>query len=543
MRIVALALILLVISLGAGFESRLNVAVGDGSITAEKLARGALSRPEVFDRGFRPDTATICIVFDDNYADTYSHVLAWNDSGFVFGFGIVRQWIGNTGRLTESQIRTLHAKGNEILNHSYSHNPWLSHCNATQLEQQVNDAYRYLTDTLGVEVHGFDYPGGDYNDAAWLKVAELHDYASGLYAVQNMDYEADSSVAYDASNKWWRYVGSLVGKSDSVHCGTSPDSTFYSDRLIFPGGVPNPWLLPIGWAHGPGSTSGTLIGLESAKAAVRFVQRNGAAASFYFHSWDSAGAWIGDWLQFVKQEVDAGRLRVRTQWWIVQNYCLRPLAAGANLFPAQHLTSSWGGKPDGWQYGLWDAGTQTWWLRNDGGGFAGNQQYAELRLTAGGMLSFARYVPGGCYVYASIKANAYGAFATASDSVELTCHLDVRSPDFCSASALNNAADNGAYDRVYRRNASYQSDPGGQRDAETAVSFANGYQMQSRGLRGNRNVWKELRSWQYVGDPCVVVWKLRLRNVPAHGWKANRGIKLDDVIFTVIRRTPVPGQF
>jgi hypothetical protein len=551
--ILPIALLVLSVAFALGFRhSTLETFVpAGGSVGAGQIADGALDESRLFDRGFVPDTATICIVFDDGFASVYDSMLYWNTQGIYFGLGIIAgtcdtATVGGP-RLTEAQVRTLAANGNEILNHGYKSVKG-SALSAEKQEIEINRAYEWLTDTLGVTVKGYSYPYGDYNDTYWLAVAKNHEYGTGLTSAMNILYEQDSSLAYPVDNRWWRFTGSVCAYVDTLKWGAGP-TTEYGRGLVYPGAVPNQWLIPVVSSSGPDSGDGTCDYYEQAKCLVKLVERNGAAGGFYFHKWDlQACPYITDFMKLVKAECAAGRLRVRSQAWIAENYVLRQPASGVNLFPAPSLTTSLvdraagaAKKPDGFQMWLWHTGTPVWILRSDSAGFQGSTNYAKIRPLTSDALTFTRYVPGDCYVTASFKANAFGAFATATDSLMIRTAFAVKQPIWTgNATQVPGAAD--GYRSIYQTNVLAKGiDAGGFPDQPSAITNAGGYLMQARYLNGDARTWKEIRLTHYVGDPAIVTWVITFSTSPIFA-ASPAGIKMDDVSFVIVRRDKTPAR-
>src|SRR6266508_1942715 len=106
----------------------------------------------------------VSLTFDDGDKDNFSvrEDLARNKLHATFY--IVSGFIGTDGYMSESDLRALHADGNEIGGHTLSHAPLID-IHGDELQLQVCQDRSNLQG-LGFEVASFAYPGGAINDEA-----------------------------------------------------------------------------------------------------------------------------------------------------------------------------------------------------------------------------------------------------------------------------------------------------------------------------------------------------------------------------------------
>ena len=121
---------------------------------------------------------TKCILtFDDGSETAYTVVKPILDANSQKAVLFVNPYsIGDSGKLTLSQLNILYAEGWDISDHTYSHQD-LNHLTAINLEQQVNGGYTWLVSHgFGQTAQFFAYPYGyGYDNATVVaKIKENH---------------------------------------------------------------------------------------------------------------------------------------------------------------------------------------------------------------------------------------------------------------------------------------------------------------------------------------------------------------------------------
>jgi len=112
------------------------------------------------------------VTFDDGHRSNCEFALPLlKRYGLGAHFFVTVGWIGCRAQyMNWDELRALHAAGQHIGAHGWSH-ALLTHCSASQLEQELSGARRKLEDELGSPVTTMSLPGGRINqkvlDACW----------------------------------------------------------------------------------------------------------------------------------------------------------------------------------------------------------------------------------------------------------------------------------------------------------------------------------------------------------------------------------------
>lgn len=122
------------------------------------------------------------ITFDDGHLSNYEFALpALQSRGLKAQFFITVGWTGQkTGYMDWQELRALHAAGQSIGAHGWSHT-LLTHCREGQLHTELDSARRMLEDKLGTSITTMSLPGGRYNHrvlAACQEAGYTHIYTS-----------------------------------------------------------------------------------------------------------------------------------------------------------------------------------------------------------------------------------------------------------------------------------------------------------------------------------------------------------------------------
>jgi peptidoglycan/xylan/chitin deacetylase (PgdA/CDA1 family) len=114
----------------------------------------------------------IVITFDDGYDDAFTQAYPILKShGMIGVFYIISGQIGQSERMTSSQIIDLDKNGMAIGSHTKNHLD-ISTISTSQLSTQLSDSKTYLEQLLGHPIVDFCYPAGKYNqnDIEALKI-------------------------------------------------------------------------------------------------------------------------------------------------------------------------------------------------------------------------------------------------------------------------------------------------------------------------------------------------------------------------------------
>ncbi|MHB1653392.1 MAG: polysaccharide deacetylase family protein [Desulfitobacteriaceae bacterium] len=129
---------------------------GYHSITPEQLEQFYSGQ------GVLPDKPFL-LTFDDGYVDNYTNALpVLQKYGFTALVFVVSSYIDGSGFLSDDQLRSLVAAGWTIGGHTVNH-AHLTKLNPASQIKELRDSKQYLEKKLGVPVHYFAYPFGEYN--------------------------------------------------------------------------------------------------------------------------------------------------------------------------------------------------------------------------------------------------------------------------------------------------------------------------------------------------------------------------------------------
>lgn len=129
----------------------------------------------------------IVLVFDDGLEDFHSAALpVLQKYGFTASNAVITGMIGAHEHMSEAQIRECVKAGIELLSHTVSHLD-MSKLSKEQLKKELAESKDYLEKTFGVEVKGFVYPSGRYNNLA-------------VQMVKDEGYEIATTTQYGEAN-------------------------------------------------------------------------------------------------------------------------------------------------------------------------------------------------------------------------------------------------------------------------------------------------------------------------------------------------------
>lgn len=122
-------------------------------------------------QGIAPATKSFVVSFDDGYEDGYTYALPiLQQYGFVATYFVIGGRIGHPEQLTVGEMRILVAAGNEIGNHTMSHED-LRVSTPVQLKIEIYGCSAAIARAVGVWPQSFSYPVGLTNQAVSDAVA------------------------------------------------------------------------------------------------------------------------------------------------------------------------------------------------------------------------------------------------------------------------------------------------------------------------------------------------------------------------------------
>jgi peptidoglycan/xylan/chitin deacetylase (PgdA/CDA1 family) len=111
-------------------------------------------------RGIEPAPKSFVVTLDDGYEDgyTYAYPILQKDL-YLATYFVIGSQIGRPGRLTVDELQTLFGAGNEIGNHSMSHED-MTYMPADRLVTETFGASALIARDVGVWPQSFSYPAG-----------------------------------------------------------------------------------------------------------------------------------------------------------------------------------------------------------------------------------------------------------------------------------------------------------------------------------------------------------------------------------------------
>jgi peptidoglycan/xylan/chitin deacetylase (PgdA/CDA1 family) len=126
------------------------------TITARELADDLAA-------GRRPPRHSFVLTFDDGHVDGYTQAFPiLRRYGFVGSFYVITARIGHTGYLSQAQLKTMAAAGNEIASHTVRHVD-LTLLSSTSVRSQMTGSARAISASVGVRPITLAYPFGKWN--------------------------------------------------------------------------------------------------------------------------------------------------------------------------------------------------------------------------------------------------------------------------------------------------------------------------------------------------------------------------------------------
>lgn len=142
-------------------------------------------------------TTYVSIQFDDGTADSYGALQILQDRGMHATFYVNSGLLGTPGHMTWSEVRDLHAAGNEIAGHTLTHENLRGLSTADARRQVCAD--RVSLFEHGFEATSFAYPFGRYSEPVKQIVRDCgYNSARGVSGVDGRNTFAETVPPLDA---------------------------------------------------------------------------------------------------------------------------------------------------------------------------------------------------------------------------------------------------------------------------------------------------------------------------------------------------------
>jgi uncharacterized repeat protein (TIGR02543 family) len=167
------------------FSTKFSVPLGAQTVTIYHLIQGVgtLSIDNASLNTYVPtgfNRSLVTLTFDDGYASTYTNGLPiLQKYGFASTQFIITDLIGQTGYMTNAQIKSYYAAGDEIASHTVTHDD-LTQETASQLKTEMTQSQATLQTDTGTPVTDMAYPYGLYNAAAVSATQAVYSGARGV---------------------------------------------------------------------------------------------------------------------------------------------------------------------------------------------------------------------------------------------------------------------------------------------------------------------------------------------------------------------------
>jgi peptidoglycan/xylan/chitin deacetylase (PgdA/CDA1 family) len=181
------------------FSSDFVVPQDTTSMTVYQLIEkvGTLSTSDYSMTPYTPvgfNRALVSLTFDDGYSSTYTYATPILDAnGFKSTQFIITDQVGTTGYMTDANVKSLYADGQEIASHTITHDDMTTETAAT-LKNELSESQSTLAGIIGAPVTDMAYPYGEYNTAVQ---AETKDYYTGARGVEDGLNSKDNFNAMD----------------------------------------------------------------------------------------------------------------------------------------------------------------------------------------------------------------------------------------------------------------------------------------------------------------------------------------------------------
>ena len=181
------------------FTTEFAIPQGTQSITIYHILEhvGSLSTSDFSMTTYKPvgfSKALVSLTFDDGYVNQYTETMPLlKQYGFESTQFIITDVLGQTGYLTNAEVKDLYTSGNEIASHTVTHDD-LTQETAAAVQTEMSQSQTTLKSITGVKPTDVAYPYGLYNTTVTSAAAKYYTAARGVEDGYN---SKDNFNAYD----------------------------------------------------------------------------------------------------------------------------------------------------------------------------------------------------------------------------------------------------------------------------------------------------------------------------------------------------------
>jgi peptidoglycan/xylan/chitin deacetylase (PgdA/CDA1 family) len=167
------------------FSSEFAIPQGTESITIYHLMQsvGTLSTSDFSMTTYKPvgfSKPLLTLTFDDGYDNQYTETMPLLEQyGYDSTQFIITDLLGQSGYLTDAEVKDLYTAGNEIASHTVTHDD-LTQETAAELKAEMAPSQTTLQNITGAKVNDMAYPYGLYNTAVLTATEKVYTAARGV---------------------------------------------------------------------------------------------------------------------------------------------------------------------------------------------------------------------------------------------------------------------------------------------------------------------------------------------------------------------------
>jgi len=181
------------------FSTDFSIPLGAQNVTIYHLIQknGTLITDDFSMKPYTPvgfSRPLLTLTFDDGYSSTFDYGLPLlQQYGYASTQFIITDLIGQTGYMTQANVKTLYTDGQEVASHTVTHTDLTSET-AAQVTTELSQSQQSLVSWTGAPVTDFAYPYGLYNSSVMTSVEKYYSAARGVEDALN---SKDNFNAYD----------------------------------------------------------------------------------------------------------------------------------------------------------------------------------------------------------------------------------------------------------------------------------------------------------------------------------------------------------
>lgn len=119
----------------------------------------------------------IVMVFDDGYKDFYTTAYPLlKKYGFTASVAVISNYLDNPNHMNELEVLDIVQNGFEVISHTHNHRE-LSKVSLKDLDFELSESQRILSQKFGIDVNALIYPVGRYNDTVVEYAKKYYDIA------------------------------------------------------------------------------------------------------------------------------------------------------------------------------------------------------------------------------------------------------------------------------------------------------------------------------------------------------------------------------